>query len=479
MKCFVACREHAGGVSTPEMLSQRGVLASNFRRALRPLFPMCRLASWVAPIILPIVLAMLLSACRKPAQDPVTLSYFRLGWSQPDELPSAVTLSQQFVQQTGIHLKNLPVGETALDQLELSRKLLASGSGLDVLGVDLIWSGVLARDLMDLQPDLAAEITSLEPRLLPSYIVDGRLVAIPHTVQIGTLEYRTDLLHKYGYDHPPRTWSELETMAERIQAGERAAGRKDFWGYVWQGSLTEALTCNALEWQASDGGGRIIEDDRTISVNNPAAGQSWERARKWVGWISPPSVLEYRELDSMNVFDSGGAAFNRVWGATTITPGQARLFHRRKTLPRSEVGYANMPGGSAGWAGTLGGSGLAVSQHSVHRQEAIELVRFLIRAEIQTSKHEDSAGQFKTGDAPPGSSPQNRSTRMKERGGVVSRPSAVAGDKYEQVARAYIDTVHSVLTGQKGATQAAAELEKELVKITGFAAGQPKPTGPG
>ena len=61
------------------------------------------------------------------------------------------------------------------------------------------------------------------------------------------------------------------------------------------------------------------------------------------------------------------------------------------------------------------------------------------------------------------------------RGGgvVVSRPSVVAGDKYEEVTRAYIEAVHSVLTKQKAASTAAADLEKDLKTITGFREGQP------
>jgi trehalose/maltose transport system substrate-binding protein len=77
-------------------------------------------------------------------------------------------------------------------------------------------------------------------------------------------------------------------MASRIQAGERARGNQDFWGFVWQGAAGEGLTCAGLEWQMSEGGGRIIEDDKTISVNNPDAMQTWQRARRWVGSISPP-----------------------------------------------------------------------------------------------------------------------------------------------------------------------------------------------
>ena len=56
---------------------------------------------------------------------------------------------------------------------------------------------------------------------------------------------------------------------------------------------------------------------------------------------------------------------------------------------------------------------------------------------------------------------------------VVSRPSRVAARSYEQVTRAYFGAVHSVLTGQKRAPEGAAELEKYLVKITGFPTGPP------
>jgi len=435
------------------------------------------------------LLAMALGACRQSPREPVTLNYFRLGWlSQSIESASAskastAPLLQRFTQETGIHLKNLPVPESTFDQLDLSRELLQEGeAGPDVLGIDMIWSAGLEQDLIDLRPHLTGEISLLEPQLMPSYTVGGRVVAIPYGVQVGALEYRTDLLRDYGYDHPPKTWNELETMAQRIQAGERAKGKKDFWGYVWQGADDEALTCNALEWQAAAGGGRIIENDRTISVNNPAAIRAWQRAKHWIGWISPPSVVAYREIDSMNVFDSGGAAFDRVWGGTTITPsGQFRLHHLRDSMKASWTGYTRIPGGPEGQAGTLGGSGVAVSQHSVHAQEAIELVRFLIGEEIHSSEQEqasaDPAAQLTVYDLPSISDPHKPSEKWSQsKGGVgvVSRPSAEAGSKYEQVTKAYFGAVHSVLTGQQGAQEAAVELERQLIKITGFSAGPPK-----
>jgi trehalose/maltose transport system substrate-binding protein len=270
-------------------------------------------------------------------------------------------------------------------------------------------------------------------------------------------------------------------MAERIQAGERAKGKKDFWGYVWQGAATEALTCNALEWQVAEGGGRIIENDRTISVNNPATIRAWQRAKRWIGWISPPSVVAYAELDSENVLDSGGAAFGRVWGGITIAHGgRSRLLHWRTSLNVGRTGYTSIPGGRGGRAGTLGGSGLAVSGHSLHPREAIELVRFLNRAEIHSNEQDESASVNRSAqpefyDLPSFSDLHNHSGETRQpKSGVVGRPSSVAGRTYEQVARAYSGAVRSVLTGQRGAPEAAAELERQLIKITGFPTGPPQ-----
>jgi trehalose/maltose transport system substrate-binding protein len=59
-------------------------------------------------------------------------------------------------------------------------------------------------------------------------------------------------------------------------------------------------------------------------------------------------------------------------------------------------------------------------------------------------------------------------------GGVVARPSIAAGAKYEEVSRAYIGSLRSVLTGEKTAAVAAANLEKELITITGFRTGPPR-----
>jgi trehalose/maltose transport system substrate-binding protein len=422
-----------------------------------------------------LLLAALLTSCGKSAREPVTLTYSHGWFSEPDELRKTAALSQQFTSETGIHIRDIPSPQSTLDNLDLLVKLLRMGSsGADIVHVDVIWPTILEPDLIDLEPSMRAELSSVDPQLLRSYTVKGKLVAIPYQVNVGALEYRSDLLRKYGYDHPPKTWSELESMSERIQAGERAKGKKDFWGYVWQGGVAEGLTCNALEWQAAEGGGRIIESDRTISVNNPGAIRAWLRAKRWIGRISPPGVVAYREGDSMNVFDSGGAAFNRVWLGRTIARGErSRQVYWRPLPPVVKTGFTAIPGGSAGSGATLGGFGLAISLQSAHREEAVKYVSFLTRTKIQSSEKGKTSNNQPGAASAAGVYDQFEESIQQGRP-VVDRPSVETGSLYKQVSEAYINAVHSVLTCEKGAPEAAADLEKQLVKITGFPTGAPK-----
>jgi trehalose/maltose transport system substrate-binding protein len=269
-------------------------------------------------------------------------------------------------------------------------------------------------------------------------------------------------------------------MATRIQAGERAAGKKDFWGYVWQGSAGEALTCNALEWQYAEGGGRIIEDDGTISVNNPNAVRAWQRAARWVGTISPPGVVAYREWDSTNVWASGNAAFHRIWASDSRLAHLAGLQAGETMIGgpmKEKIGVTSMPGGVAGRASVLGGSGLAVSRYSQHPREALALVRYLLKADAQRKQIRFQPGALDRLELYnlPGILDQDphSATPSQTWHGVIARPASIVGDKYEQITRAYIRAVHSVLTGEQDASEGAAALEKELIGITGFKKGPP------
>jgi trehalose/maltose transport system substrate-binding protein len=430
-----------------------------------------------AGVVCAFLISLTLHAAPPTSKEPATITFVDPEWSKDltDRTLLADARLTDFTQRTGIDVKHLPTPETTLDQLDLVRKLLRQAStSPDVNGVDVIWPGVLSDELMDLKPSLAAELSSINADVVASYTVKGKLVAVPYHSDVGVLLYRKDLLRRYGYRAPPRTWDELERMAARIQEGERARGKKDFWGFIWPGAAGEGLTCNALEWQISEGGGRIIEADGTISVNNPASIRSWQRAAHWIGWISPPSVTSLQEWDAVNDFyHAGTSAFLRGWARSYLLS--------IKDIPsiRDQIGMTNVPAGKDEQAATLGGFGLGVSRSSRHTTEALQLVRFLIHQEItleeSRSDHESPNGPEYDPTAILRTSRISAANGKQPVSGVVVRPSTIAGEKYEEVSRAYIEAVRSVLLGQSKAPEAAASLEQQLVRITGLKPGPPKP----
>ena len=421
-------------------------------------------------VILSILLLSVSLGCsrQRSAAEPVTLTFLDVEWEASEQLPGLAHELQDFTTETGIQVRRLPAPDASLSQLALWKELLQKGiAGPDVVSIDVIWSGILNEYLIDLKPYISPDLFSQNPDVVASYTVGNKLVGIPRHAYVGALFYRADLLQRYGYREPPQTWDELERMAARIQVGERARGEKDFWGFIWQGGIDEDSTCDGLEWQASEGGGRIIEDDKIISVNNPQTIRAWQRAARWVGSISPPSVVGYAKWDADNAWNSGRAAFARGW-ASDYTLIALHPLPRNST----QYGVTSLPRGRAGRASTLGGNGLAVSRSSAHPREALELIRFLRRRDMQfmrASENSEIPKEFVLYELPVVLELYPQNPKLREHGArVVARPSIAAGLKYEDVSRAYIQAVHSVLTGQENASVAAAALEKELIAITGF-----------
>jgi ABC-type lipoprotein export system ATPase subunit len=177
---------------------------------------------------------------------------------------------------------------------------------VDVVQIDAPWTGLLQQHLVDLVPHSAGAQLKHLGGAVANNTVDGRLVAMPWFIDAGLLFYRKDLLAKHGLK-PPRTWAELQSTAERVQAAERAAGNDRMWGYVWQGRNYEGLTCDALEWWLSFGAGTFVDQGGKVTANNPRAVQALETAVSWVDRISPPEVLKFGEEEARAVFQSGHA----------------------------------------------------------------------------------------------------------------------------------------------------------------------------
>ncbi len=222
-------------------------------------------------------------------------------------------LVKPWEEATGNTVTLVPMPASTTDQFGQYRLWLAAGAtDIDLYQTDVIWAPQLADhfvDLTEVAKDLAPQHF---PSIIESQTVNGKLVALPIFTDAPALYYRKDLLEKHGAS-VPTTWEELTATAQMIQDAERAAGDADIWGFVWQGNAYEGLTCNALEWVKSFGGGQIVEPDGTISVNNDKAIAALDTVKGWVGTISPEGVLAYQEEEARGVWQTGNAVFMRNW----------------------------------------------------------------------------------------------------------------------------------------------------------------------
>jgi trehalose/maltose transport system substrate-binding protein len=298
--------------------------------------------------------------------------------------------------------------------------------------------------------------------------VNGKLVAIPYFTDAPALYYRKDLLEKYGKT-PPKTWAELAATAKEVQDKEREAGAKDLWGFVWQGNAYEGLTCDALEWVKSHGGGQIVEADGTISINNENAAKALETAKSWVGTISPDGVLAYQEEESRGVWQTGNAVFMRNW------PYAFALGNGDDSPIKGKFDVVPLPVGEGGTqsAATLGGWNLAVSKYSKNQEAAIQLAMFMASAEVQKANALEAShlptivSLYDDADI---KEKQPVLVRWKDVFlNAVPRPSAPTKVKYNEVSSLFWSAVHDTLSGNGTAAENLEILEAKLTELKGDA----------
>jgi trehalose/maltose transport system substrate-binding protein len=375
-----------------------------------------------------------------------------------------------YEKNSGNKVTIVPMPSSTTDQFgQYKLWLAAENSDIDVYQTDVIWAPQLANQFVDLTEATKDVVGAHFPSIIESQTVNGKLVALPIFTDAPALYYRKDLLDKYGAK-VPTTWTEMAETAKMIMDKEREAGNKDMWGFVFQGNAYEGLTCNALEWVKSFGGGQIIEADGTVSINNPQAAAAIDMAKSWIGTISPPGVLAYQEEESRGVWQTGNAVFMRNW------PYAYSLGNGEDSPIKGKFDVTTLPegsGDSARSAATLGGWNLAVSKYSNNPDAAIELVKWIASPEMQkirTLKASNLPTIQALYDDPDIAKQQSIIPRWKEVFlNAVPRPSAPAKVRYNEVSSQFWTAVHKTLSGEGTAADNLADLEVTLTKLKGAA----------
>jgi trehalose/maltose transport system substrate-binding protein len=372
--------------------------------------------------------------------------------------------AEEWGRRNGHMVKMYTAPTSATDNLALLRQQFAAkSSDIDVILIDVVWPGVIKDHLVDLRPYSQGAEAGHFPAIVANNTVDGKLVGMPWYTDAGLLYYRRDLLDKYKLK-PPATWDDLAASAKKVMEGERAAGAKDFQGFVFQAKAYEGLTCDALEWVASFGGGTVVDPTGAITIDNPAAAKALDAAAGWIGSIAPTGVLNYAEEDARGVFQTGGALFMRNW------PYAWALAQAADSPVRGKVGIAPLPASAGGKsAATLGGAQLGVSKYSKNVAAAAALVMHMTGPEVQKKRaiggsyNPTLVALYKDADVVKAN--PFMAELLPVFTGAVARPATATGLKYPEVSRAFWDAAHEVLSKKSRGAEAVRRLDGKLKQI--------------
>ena len=288
-----------------------------------------------------------------------------------------LALAKQFTKDTGIKVKVVPhPAASDASYSQLARVFSSKSSSFDVAMIDVVWPGAFAPYLVDLKPKLGQASKQHAQGIVQNDTIDGKLVAMPWFGDFGILYYRTDLLKKYGYTAPPKTWTQLFAMAKKIQDGEQATNDQ-FYGFVFQGNSYEGLTCDALEWYQSAGAGGFIDNGK-VTIDNPKGARILDQFAAQIGKVTPRDVTTYQEGEAHTAFVGGNAAFMRNW-PYAYSIGQ----DPKSSKIVGKFSVTVLPHASGKSVGTVGGWQLAVNKYSKHVDASIEFVRYMTSAPVQ------------------------------------------------------------------------------------------------
>lgn len=363
-----------------------------------------------ATALVALAVASGVSACGS-ADNGLTISFY----TPASETTTFAAVAERCSDQLGgrFKIRHFSLPRAADDQrLQLARRLTGNYRGLDVMGLDVVWTAEFAEAgwALPLSDDPAgrAEVDATSDTLpgpLATATWQHKLYAAPVTSNTQLLWYRADLM-----DQPPTTWKVMVDEATRLHAaGEPswiAVQAKEYEGLVvWFNTLLESA------------GGQVLSDDgRTVTLTDtPAHRAATVKALQILKSVATapgadPSITRTDESTARLALEQGSAALevnypfvlpsilaNAVQGGVPFLPLNKRSdlagsinsvgtfaptdqqFRAAYEASKKVLGFAPYPGVVQGRPVrvTIGGLNLAVAKTTRHRAQAFEAVRCL------------------------------------------------------------------------------------------------------
>ena len=348
--------------------------------------------------------------------------------------------------------------EAANDQLaQLVANLQAKSDLYDVIDMDVIWTAEFASNgwIIPLPQGQFPLGDFLKPAV-DTAMYQGRLYAVPDYSNADLLYYRKDILAKAG-KQPPRTWAQLQQLADDRGAEVRALRVRRHVRPV-RGAHRQLRVGRAIG-RGVDPVPRGHQGHRELGPG--AAGAGVPRGRVPAG-LDPAGRADLR----------GGVGAGRVRGRPVPVPGQLarRVRGAVRPGPRNQVygkfGVTALPGLDGTGSSSLGGANLAISSYSQHQRTALDFIKYL--TDLPNERQMLEQGSF----------PPVWTRLYTDKSLIRSHPylpvleQAInsarprpAITNYDQASLAISSAVYQALTQQKKPEQALAEMAGQLTQI--------------
>jgi multiple sugar transport system substrate-binding protein len=251
---------------------------------------------------------------------------------------------------------------------QLVRRLGAEDSSIDIVGMDVIWTGEFANAgwVEEWTEPLKNQVTeNVFANVIETASFEGKLFAAPFNTNTQLLWYRKDLVPK-----PPTTWDEMIEQAEGLkEAGTIQVQANRYEGFmVWANALIESA------------GTEILSGPEEVDLGQGPT----EKALEVMGHLAnssaaPPSLSTSDEDSARLGFEAGESAF-----MTNYTFAYASAQSEAPDIGK-EMGFARFPEVVAGTPSKppLGGFNLAVSSFSKNKDVAFEAAACLANEQSQ------------------------------------------------------------------------------------------------
>src|SRR5580698_3140114 len=260
--------------------------------------------------------------------------------------------------------------EASNDQLaQLVANLQAKSDEYDVIDMDVIWTAEFASNgwIIPLPESKFPELSDFLRPAVDTAMYQGRLYAVPDYSNADLLYYRKDILAKAG-KQPPRTWAQLQQLAETV------APKYGLDGYAGTFAPYEGLTVNFAEAVQSAGGAILSPEGTKVTVNSARALTGLEFLVNGFqqGWI-PKVTLTYEEESAQQAFEAGKFLFLDNWpdvyGALSLPGPDNKVY--------GKFGVVALPGPDGTGSSSLGGANLAISAYSQHQRTALNFIKYM------------------------------------------------------------------------------------------------------